>query len=83
MFEHIRNRSAHKYAVFKVVGRKLVVDRLGPKLKTHTKEEDNMAFAKVVSLLRDTEQPCYVLYDFEFPDEEEGRRYKKLSFIFW
>ncbi len=79
----MRNKSAHKYAIFKVEDKKLVVETLGPHLATHTKQEDGRAFAEVTSLLKDMDQPRYILYDFEFPDEEEGRSYKKLCFIFW
>ncbi len=83
LFDGIRNHSTHKYAVFRVTDRKLVVDVVGPHLATHTKQEDHTAFAEVVALLKDSKQPRYALFDFEFPDKEEGRNYKKLSFIFW
>ena len=83
VFGHMKLRSTHKYAIFRIEKKKIIVESLGEHKVTHTKKEDEVAFGELTALLKDMDHPRYILYDFEFPEEEEGRKYKKMAFIFW
>lgn len=82
LFNEMKLRSTHKYAVFKIEGKKkVVVDYCSDPKKCESRDEDKECFAELKA--RMTNEPRYILYDFEFPMTKESRTVKKLVFIFW
>ena len=74
-------RSTHKYATFKIENKKkIVVDILGDKAVTESKEDDEILFDELKSRL--TLEPRYILYDFGFTTNK-GRKVNILALIFW
>ena len=81
LFNDMRLRSTHKFAFFKIEGKKkIVVDVCGDPCKTEAKEEDEAQFNKMKEQL--SKEPRYILYDFGFM-KKDGRKVNKLAFIFW
>ena len=81
LFNEIKLKSTHKYAFFKIEGKKkIIVDVCGDPCKTEAKEEDEAQFNKMKEQL--TNEPRYILYDFGFM-KKDGRKVNKLAFIFW
>ena len=81
LFNEMKLRSTHKYATFKIVNKKKVEkDVLGDPASTEEKDQDKQKFDELKALL--TKEPRYILYDFGFTNKE-GRKIKKLAFIFW
>ena len=81
LFNDMKLRSTHKFAFFKIEGKKkIVVDVCGDPCKTETKEEDKAQFNRMKEQL--SNEPRYILYDFGFMNED-GRKVDKLAFIFW
>ena len=81
IFNDMKLRQIHKYATFKIVGKKTVqVDSKGEPEKTEDKDADKRRFDELKGLLG--KEPRYILYDFGFTNSE-GRIIQKLAFIFW
>lgn len=81
VFNSMKLKSTHKYALFKIEDRKEVqVEVVGDKVFTDTTEQDKQEFGKLKALL--TKEPRYILYDFGFTNKE-NRKITKLAFIFW
>ena len=81
LFNDMKLRSTHKFAFFKIEGKKkIIVDVCGDPCKTEAKEEDEAQFNKMKEQL--TNEPRYILYDFGFMNKD-GRKVNKLAFIFW
>ncbi|CAH3199115.1 unnamed protein product [Porites evermanni] len=81
LFNDMKMRSTHKFALFNIEGKKkIVADVCGNPCKTETKEEDEAQFNRMKEQL--TNEPRYILYDFGFM-KKDGRRVNKLAFIFW
>lgn len=81
LFNEMKLRSTHKYATFKIVNKKKVEeDVLGDPATTEEKTQDKEKFDELKALM--TREPRYILYDFGFTNKE-GRKIKKLAFIFW
>jgi hypothetical protein len=81
LFSDIKLKNIHKYALFKIEKKKIiVVDHTGDPCKTKSKEEDEEQFNELKKLLN--KEPRYILYDFGFTTKE-GRKIDKLAFIFW
>ncbi|CAH3027429.1 unnamed protein product, partial [Porites evermanni] len=81
LFNDMKMRSKHKFAFFKIEGKKkIVADVCGDPCKTETKEEDEEQFNRMKEQL--SNEPRYILYDFGFM-KKDGRRVNKLAFIFW
>ena len=81
LFNDMKLRSIHKYAFFKIEGKKkIIVDVCGDPCKTEAKEEDEAQFNKMKEQL--SKEPRYILYDFGFTNKN-GRIINKLAFIFW
>lgn len=83
LFDSIKLNKTHKYALFRISedGKRVIHDVLGDPVVTKTKEEDFEEFKKVKELLK-KEEPRYIIYDFNFTNEE-GKVYNKIAFIFW
>ena len=81
LFNDMRMRRTHKFALFDIEGKKkIVADVCSDPCKTKTKEEDEVQFHRMKEQL--TNEPRYILYDFGFM-KKDGRRVNKLAFIFW
>ncbi len=81
LFNDMKLKSSNKYATFKIENKKkVVIDTKGDPLATEDLASDKAAFEEVKALL--TSEPRYILYDFGFTNKE-GRKIKKLAFIFW
>ena len=81
LFNDMRLRSTHKFAFFKIEGKKkIVVDVCGDPCRAEGKEEDEAQFNRMKEQL--SNEPRYILYDFGFM-KEDGRKVNKLAFIFW
>jgi len=81
LFNDMKLRSTHKYAIFKIKNKKeVVVDQLGEPNKTEDKDADKACFTELKELL--TNEPRFILYDFGFTNKE-GRIISKMAFIFW
>ena len=81
LFDDMKLRSTHKFAFFKIEGKKkIVVDVCGDPCKTEAKEEDEAQFNRMKEQL--SNEPRYILYDFGFL-KKDGRKVNKLAFIFW
>ena len=81
VFNDMKMRSKHKFAFFKIEGKKkIVADVCGDPCKTETVEEDEAQFNRMKEQL--SNEPRYILYDFGFV-KKDGRRVNKLAFIFW
>ena len=81
LFNDMKMRSTHKFALFNIEGKKkIVADVCGNPCKTETKEADEAQFNRMKEQL--TNEPRYILYDFGFM-KKDGRRVNKLAFIFW
>ena len=81
LFNEIKLRSIHKFASFRIVDKKkVVVDVKGDPQVTETKEDDKVFFEEMRSHCQS--EPRYVLYDFGFT-LRDGRKHKKIAFIFW
>ena len=81
LYNEMKLRSTHKYATFKIENKKkIVVDILGDKAVTESKEDDEILFDELKSTL--TLEPRYILYDFGFTTNK-GRKLNKLAYIFW
>ena len=82
LFNDMKLKSTHKYALFKIEGKKkIVLDECGDPKSTGSREEDKACFVEMMAKL--TNEPRYILYDFDFPMKKDGRTLKKLGFIFW
>ena len=82
LFNEIKLKSTHKYAIFKIENKKtIVVDIKGDPKSTEEKGEDKICFDEMKEKL--TKEPRYILYDFSFKLEKDSRQIKKLAFIFW
>ena len=81
LFNDMRMRRTHKFALFDIEGKKkIVADVCGDPCKTKTKEEDEAQFNRSKEQL--TNEPRYILCDFGFM-KKDGRRVNKLALIFW
>lgn len=81
LFNDMKLRQTHKWATFKIEGKKkVVVDQKGDPKKTEDFETDKACFAELKALL--TNEPRYILYDFGFT-LKDGRKITKMCFIFW
>ena len=81
LYNEMKLRSTHKYATFKIENKKkIVVDILGDKAVTESKEDDEILFDELKSRL--TLEPRYILYDFGFTTNK-GRKVNILALIFW
>ena len=81
LFYDTKLRSTHKFAFFKIEGKKkIIVDVRGDPCITEAKEEDEAQFNKMKEQL--SKEPRYILYDFGFM-MKDGRKVNKLAFIFW
>ena len=81
LFNDMKLRSTHKYATFKIENKKkIIVDEMGDPHDTEHKDDDREQFLGLKAKL--TREPRYILYDFGFTNKE-GRKIKKLGFIFW
>ena len=81
LFYDMKLRSTHKFAFFKIEGKKkIIVDVRGDPCITEAKEEDEAQFNKMKEQL--SKEPRYILYDFGFM-MKDGRKINKLAFIFW
>ena len=81
LFNDMKLKSTHKYAFFKIEGKKtIIVDVCGDPCLTEAKEEDEAQFNKMKEQL--SKEPRYILYDFGFM-MKDGRKVNKLAFIFW
>ena len=81
LFNEMKLRSTHKFALFKIEEKKkVVVDLCGDPCSTEVREEDEAQFNKMKEPL--SKEPRYILYDFGFTNKE-GRSIKKIAFIFW
>lgn len=81
LFNDMKIRSTHKWATFKIEGKKkVVIDECGEPHKTESKEDDKHDCCELGTHLG--QEPRYILYDFGFTNKE-GRKINKLAFIFW
>jgi hypothetical protein len=81
LFNEMKLRSTHKWATFKIENKKkVIIEQQGEPKETTDFESDKACFEELKAEL--TSEPRYVLYDFGFTNKE-GRRIKKLAFIFW
>ena len=79
LFNDIKSKHTYKYAAFKIVNNKIVVDKelfSDPKL-TETKE-DKEFYDELVTKLKLIEEPRYIVYDLGLKNEED-----QLALIFW
>ena len=84
LFNGMKLRSTHKYAIFKIEKKKsIVLDYAADSKKTENKEDDKECFLELFGRLKEYHEPRYVLYDFGFTSSKEGRKINKLAFIFW
>lgn len=81
LFNDMKLRHSNKYATFKIEDKKtIVIDIRGDPADTESKEDDEAIFDDLKSTL--TLEPRYILYDFGFTNKD-GKKIKKLAFIFW
>lgn len=81
LFNEVKLKGTHKYVTYKIERKKeIVVDIKADPNPTETIEEDEKCFKTMRDTL--TKEPRYVVYDFGFTNKE-GRKIKKLAFIFW
>ena len=81
LFNDMKLKSTHKFAMFEIEGKKkIIVDVRGDPCITEAKEEDEAQFNQMKGQLNN--EPRYILYDFGFTNKD-GRKIKKLAFIFW
>ena len=82
LFNDMKLRSIHKWATFKIEKKKkIILDETGEACSTESKDEDKKWFDGLKGKL--SKEPRYILYDFGFTLEKDGRILKKLAFIFW
>eukprot|EP00731_Ephydatia_muelleri_P027838 Em0019g711a len=82
LFNDMKIRHSHKFAVFRIEKKKtIVLDFAADADETTDREGDKKRFQEASALLK-TAEPRYVLYDFRFTTKE-GRLMNKLAFIFW
>lgn len=82
LFNDIKLRSTNKWVSFEIQNKKkIVVSEKGEKAVTEDKEDDRVQFEQLKGKL-DPAHPRYILYDFGFTNKE-GRKIKKIAFIFW
>ncbi len=81
LFNTMKLKQTHKWAMFKIENKKkIVVDEAGEKCTTENYEDDKVQFDVMKAKL--LVEPRYILYDFGFTNKE-GRKINKLAFIFW
>ena len=81
LFNDIKLRSTHKWAMFKIENKKkIILDKTGDPAPTLNKEDDKVHFDQLKAELG--KEPRYILYDFGFTIKD-GRVIKKMAFIFW
>lgn len=81
LFNDMKLRSTNKYAIFKIENKKkIVIDYKADPNPTEDAEKDKECFDDLIKRL--TNEPRYILYDFGFTSKE-GRKIKKLGFLFW
>lgn len=82
LFNDMKLRSIHKWATFKIEKKKkIILDETGEACSTESKDDDKKWFDELKGKL--SKEPRYILYDFGFTLEKDGRILKKLAFIFW
>ena len=82
VFNEVKLRHAHKYALFKIEAKKMIkVDYVADPATTDNKKDDKTHFMDMKSRLP-RKIPRYILYDFGFTNKE-GRNIQKIAFIFW
>ena len=81
LFNDMKLRKTHKWATFKIEGKKkVIVDKKGDPKQTEDFETDKICFDELKAEL--TNEPRYILYDFGFTIKD-GRKISKMAFIFW
>ena len=81
LFNEMKLRSIHKFAIFKIEKKKkIVIDIKGDPCSTDDRDADKAEFSKLMETI--DKEPRYILYDFGFTNKE-GRKINKLAFIFW
>ena len=81
LFNNMKIRSVHKFAIFRIEKKKTItLDFAADAVVTDDKDEDKKCFLELSSKLK--AEPRYILYDFGFTSKE-GRKLNKLAFIFW
>jgi hypothetical protein len=81
LYNEMKLRSTNKYAIFKIEKKKkIVIDVVGDPCPTDDVEDDKKSFEELKAKM--TNEPRYMLYDFGFT-KSDGRKIKKLAFIFW
>jgi cofilin len=82
-YNDMKLKQTHKFAEFKITDdkRKIVLDYAADPCQTDNKEDDEEQFNKLKER-QQIKEPRYILYDFGFTNKE-GRKIKRMAFIFW
>lgn len=84
LYNEVKLRSTNKYIIMKIQDKKeIIIEFLADPVKCETKEQDRVCFNELKAKLMDAGEPRYVLYDFDFKMEKDGRTVKKLAFLFY
>lgn len=81
LFNEMKIRSVHKFAIFRIEKKKTItLDFAADAVVTDDRDDDKKNFQELSAKL--SKEPRYILYDFGFTSKE-GRKLNKLAFIFW